>query len=46
MASWNVRSGTLADTEFLVECGIRLAYDTEGKVLDHATITKGVVDML
>ena len=46
MSIWNVRSGTLADIEFLVECGKRLAYDTEGKVLDHETVTKGVTDML
>lgn len=44
--SWTVRLASISDLEFLVHCNKSLALDTEGKTLNHETLTKGVTDCL
>ena len=42
MSVWTVKSATEEDIDFLVQCGITLAFETEDKNLDKDTVLKGV----
>lgn len=46
MTVWKIRKATEADFDFLVNCGITLAFETENKTLDKDTVINGVLNCL
>lgn len=46
MIAWKVRRATEKDIDFLVDCGVTLAFETENKVLEKTTVYKGVKDCI
>ena len=46
MTTWQIRKATEADHDFLVDCGTKIAFETEGKVLEKEVVEKGVLNCL